>query len=112
MAKAVDDKQKRVPAIKDTSASDEYVTLNHLLIDAKVQGWTDAKIGRKMIQHFEYLIIQAKKTQHGECNVCDYPINNNTDVGVRQNFIVHRACSTWSKEITRTVERSITAYHG
>jgi len=108
--KAKVEKVERIPAIADIAPSDEYVTLQHLLIDSRVQGWTQSKTGRKMVKHFGNLVKVAKRSQNGECNVCDYPISDTRDVGQKQGYIVHRSCATWPSNISKAVKDSLKAF--
>ena len=101
----------RVRALADIEASDEFVTLQHLLAEAKVRSWGDAKIGRLMLKHFKHLQdIATSSNQEGECDICDHPITSAYDVAQNNSYIVHRACRSWPKNLAQTINKSLKAF--
>ena len=99
-----------VPAAQDVAPSNEYPTLEHLMRESRIQGWTLAKTGRKMIKHFGWLMNVAKRNQNNECNICDKVLDNVQDIGQRQGYVTHRRCAGFSGSIGRQIERSLKAY--
>ena len=104
--------KRRIPASADISASDQYVTVDHLLADGRIQGWHQAKIGRVMLKHFNNLLEVGAATQHSECNACDQPIVDAYDVAQHQGHIVHRSCRTWPSGLAKAIEKALKAYQG
>ena len=110
MPKRVESQDKRIPAVADIEPSNEYVTLQHLIAEARVRSWSDAKIGRMMLKHFGYLLQRGKKDQHGECDICDEPLVDAYNVAQHQNHIVHRNCRSWSGDLQKSINKALKAY--
>jgi len=101
----------RIPAAEDLTPSDSYLTLDHLMSSARIQSWTDEKTGRMLIKHFRYLLEIGKFYQHGECNICDHPLDDEYNVAQDQGYAVHRKCREWHGSFPRkAVDKAIKAY--
>ena len=102
-------KQEYVPALDD-SPSDEYATLDQLMVEARIRQWADKKIGRMLKRHFGHLLEVAESSQYSACDVCDGKIQDSENVAMLQGKIVHRHCREFPNNTCKQIERALKAY--
>ena len=64
---------------------------------AKVQGWTQAKLGRWLTKYHNYLVKTSDAEQQGECGRCDAELDDNENIAQvlihgQPAYIGHRRC--------------------
>ena len=107
-----------IPTYQDIPPSDEYLNINSLLRDSKRIGWTDAKTGCKLLQHFGHLVNVAERHQgrdgKGICAICNAILSDVEDIGITKGYIVHRTCMTKRhrafSRTERIINRTLMAY--
>lgn len=115
---AVKNIKPKPSTIEDVSASNEFDSIESILRASTLHYWTEAKLGRTIKRHIQYLLSLAK---NNECTSCDMEFSSDStktleyyNVGVLHGNVVHRDCdnSKWYKtsEINKVISKAILSH--
>jgi len=94
--------QAKVAAMSNVNASNvldgqRITSTGDIFRVAKVQGWTQAKLGRWLTKYHNHLAATAKAEQQGECGRCDAELDDAGNIAQvlvygQPTYIGHRRC--------------------
>ena len=104
---AKNNKQPKVQVWDDTSPSNAYESMHHILASAKHEGWQQAKLGRMILKYHNW-ILESSTTK--TCNSCDYPLDTARNVRLMATERVHRACQEYPQDIKKAIDNAVNEF--